>query len=78
MAGRSRRSPSSRCLSARLRALDGELAATSDLVAPPREHLRLTQPIVDGATSLDVKLHDHIIVGNGGRKWVSLAQRGAL
>ena len=46
--------------------------------SPPRDDLRLTQPIVDGATPLDVKLHDHIIVGNGGRKWVSLAQRGAL
>ena len=46
--------------------------------SPQREDLRLTQPIVDGATPLYVKPHDHIIVGSGGRKWVSLAQRGAL
>jgi DNA repair protein RadC len=34
--------------------------------------------LVDGAELLDLRLHDHIIVGNGTERWVSLAQRGVL
>jgi DNA repair protein RadC len=45
---------------------------------PSREDLRLTRQLADGATLLDLRLHDHIIVGNGTEHWVSLAQRGAL
>ena len=45
---------------------------------PSREDLRLTRQLAEGATLLDIRLHDHIIVGNGSGKWVSLAQRGAL
>ena len=45
---------------------------------PSRKDLRLTRQLVDGATLLDIKLHDHVIVGNGTDRWVSLAQRGAL
>ena len=45
---------------------------------PSREDLRLTQQLADGARLLDLRLHDHIIIGNGTEQWVSLAQRGAL
>ncbi len=45
---------------------------------PSREDLRLTRQLATGATLLDIKLHDHIIVGNGTERWVSLAQRGEL
>jgi len=34
--------------------------------------------MVDGAHLLDLRLHDHIIIGNGTEQWVSLAQRRAL
>jgi DNA repair protein RadC len=46
--------------------------------APSREDLRLTRQLVEGAKLLDLRLHDHLIVGNGSERWVSLAQRGAL
>ena len=45
---------------------------------PSREDLRLTKQLVDGAALLDVRLHDHLIVGNGTERRVSLAQRGDL
>ena len=45
---------------------------------PSREDLRLTRQLADGATLLDVRLHDHLIIGNGTEKWVSLAQRGLI
>lgn len=45
---------------------------------PSREDLRLTGQLADGAALLDLKLYDHVIVGNGTEQWVSLAQRGDL
>ncbi len=45
---------------------------------PSREDLRLTRKLADGARLLDLRLHDHLIIGNGTEQWVSLAQRGAL
>ncbi len=45
---------------------------------PSREDLRLTRQLADSAQLLDVRLHDHLIIGNGTGRWVSLAQRGAL
>jgi DNA repair protein RadC len=45
---------------------------------PSREDLRLTRQLVDGAQLLDLRLHDHVIIGNGTERWVSLAQRGVL
>jgi len=45
---------------------------------PSREDLKLTRQLSDGASLLDLRLHDHIIVGNPTLTWVSLAQRGAL
>ena len=45
---------------------------------PSREDLRLTRQLADGAKLLDIRLHDHVIIGNGTLHWVSLAQRGEL
>jgi len=45
---------------------------------PSREDLLLTRQLADGARLLDLRLHDHLIIGNGTEQWVSLAQRGAL
>ena len=45
---------------------------------PSREDLRLTRQLADGAKLLDLRLHDHLIIGNGTESWVSLAQRGDL
>ena len=45
---------------------------------PSREDLRLTRQLADGAQLLDLRLHDHIIIGNGTEQWVSLAERGVL
>jgi DNA repair protein RadC len=45
---------------------------------PSREDLRLTRQLADGAQLLDLRLQDHVIIGNGTERWVSLAQRGDL
>ena len=45
---------------------------------PSREDLRLTRQLADGAKLLDIRLHDHLIIGNGTLNWVSLTQRGEL
>jgi len=45
---------------------------------PSREDIRLTRQLADGATLLDLRLHDHLIIGNGTERWVSLAQRGTM
>jgi DNA repair protein RadC len=45
---------------------------------PSRENLRLTQQLVEGAQLLDLRLHDHVIIGNVTERWISLAQTGAL
>lgn len=45
---------------------------------PSGEDLRLTSQLAKGAQLLDLRLHDHIIIGNGTEEWVSLAQRSAL
>jgi len=45
---------------------------------PSQEDLRLTRQLVEGAQVLDLRLLDHLIIGNGTERWVSLAQRGAV
>jgi DNA repair protein RadC len=45
---------------------------------PSREDVRLTRQLVDATQLLDLRIHDHIIVGNGTNRWVSLAQRAQL
>jgi DNA repair protein RadC len=46
--------------------------------APSREDLRLTRQLVDAAQLVDLKIHDHVIIGNGSGAWVSLATRGLM
>jgi len=45
---------------------------------PSQDDLRLTRRLAEGAKLLDLRIHDHVILGNGSGQWVSLAQRGAL
>ncbi len=45
---------------------------------PSKEDIHLTRQLAEGARLLGIRLHDHIVIGNGTRKWVSLAQRGLL
>jgi len=44
--------------------------------APSREDLRLTRQLVECSKLLDLRIHDHVIVGR--EHFVSLAQRGAV
>jgi len=48
----------------------------SGVPAPSREDLRLTRQLVDCSKMLDLRIHDHVIIGR--ERFVSLAQRGAL
>jgi DNA repair protein RadC len=45
---------------------------------PSQEDLRLTRQLADAARLLDLRLHDHVIIGNGTGAWVSLAERGQV
>jgi DNA repair protein RadC len=45
---------------------------------PSREDLRLTRQLVDAGKLLDIRVHDHVIIGNGTDAYVSLAQRGVI
>jgi DNA repair protein RadC len=44
--------------------------------APSPEDVRVTQEIVDAGKLLDVEVLDHVIIGRGPGRWVSLRQRG--
>ncbi len=46
--------------------------------APSKEDIHLTRQLAEGARLLGLKLHDHLIIGNGTLKWVSLAQKGLV
>ena len=45
---------------------------------PSLEDARLTQQLMDGSRVLDVKIHDHLIIGDGSRRSVSFGERGLL
>jgi DNA repair protein RadC len=45
---------------------------------PSREDVRLTRQLADAARLLDLRLHDHVVIGNGTGAWVSLAERGQV
>src|SRR2546426_12161525 len=45
---------------------------------PSAEDIRLTRQLAEAATLLDVRLHDHVVIGNGTEAWVSLAERGLI
>jgi DNA repair protein RadC len=44
--------------------------------SPSREDVRLTRQLVECGRLLDVRVHDHVIIGHGG--FVSLAERGLI
>ena len=43
---------------------------------PSREDIRLTRQLVECARLLDLRVHDHVVVGHG--RYVSLAERGII
>ena len=45
---------------------------------PSREDLRLTRQLVECSKLLELRIHDHVIIGNGSHAWVSLAARGLI
>lgn len=44
--------------------------------SPSREDIRLTRQLVEGARLLDLRIHDHVVIGRG--RYVSLAERGMI
>lgn len=45
---------------------------------PSREDRRLTRELAEAGTLLQIRLHDHLIVGNGTQDYVSLASLGGI
>jgi DNA repair protein RadC len=45
---------------------------------PSKEDVHLTRQLAAGARLLGLKLHDHIVIGNGTEAFVSLSARGLL
>jgi DNA repair protein RadC len=43
---------------------------------PSREDLRLTRQLVEAARIMDLRIHDHVVIGRG--RWVSLAEKGII
>jgi DNA repair protein RadC len=43
---------------------------------PSREDVRLTRQLVESARLLDLRLHDHVVIGQG--RYVSMAERGII
>jgi DNA repair protein RadC len=44
--------------------------------SPSREDIKLTRQLVECARLLDLRIHDHVVIGQG--RYVSLAQRGII
>lgn len=45
---------------------------------PSREDVRLTRGLVEAARLLDLRIHDHVIVGNATGQYASMSERGDL
>jgi DNA repair protein RadC len=43
---------------------------------PSREDLRLTRQLAEAARLMDLRIHDHVVIGRG--RWVSLAEKGII
>src|SRR2546430_11370306 len=43
---------------------------------PSREDLRLTRQLVQAARLMDLRIHDHVVIGRG--RYVSLAEKGII
>jgi RadC-like JAB domain len=58
--------------------VDGVPVPTLRDPEPSPEDIRLTQQLVECSKIFDLRLHDHVILGNGTRRSVSLAGRGLI
>jgi DNA repair protein RadC len=45
---------------------------------PSKEDVHLSRQLAEGARLLGIRVHDHVIIGNGTESIVSLSQRGLL
>jgi DNA repair protein RadC len=45
---------------------------------PSREDTRLTRQLVESAQLMDLRIHDHVIIGNGTDAWMSFVSRGLM
>jgi DNA repair protein RadC len=45
---------------------------------PSREDTRLTRQLVEAAQLMDLRIHDHVVIGNGSGAWLSFASRGLM
>ena len=45
---------------------------------PSQEDIRLSRQLAEAARVLDLRLHDHLVMGNGSGSYTSMAQRGLL
>ncbi len=45
---------------------------------PSGEDVRLTHQLVSAARLLDLRVHDHVIIGNGSARYTSLAESGRM
>ncbi len=46
--------------------------------SPSREDLRLTKQLAEAGRLLDLRVHDHVVIGNGTAAFVSMAERGLM
>jgi DNA repair protein RadC len=45
---------------------------------PSKEDVHLTGQLVEGARLLGLKIHDHVIIGNGTDQYVSMTEKGLM
>jgi DNA repair protein RadC len=45
---------------------------------PSKEDIHLTRQLSEGAMLLGLKVHDHVIIGNGTESFLSMAERGLI
>jgi DNA repair protein RadC len=45
---------------------------------PSRDDVALTRRLVECSKLFDVTIHDHVVVGNGSERYISMAERGLL
>lgn len=45
---------------------------------PSPEDIKLTRQLCEAARLLELTIHDHVVIGNGTGRWVSLAQQGII
>jgi hypothetical protein len=58
--------------------VDGVPVPTLRDPTPSREDLRLTRQLVEAGKLLDIRVHDHVIIGNGNQEHTSLAAMEAF